>query len=189
MLASIAVIISIGIIGCTVSGGGSQNLEDYPGMVQELAQQFDLDPGRVLEVLEQTRGTAAEGMKKRLGEQWARTKETMGTRFEEMLKKAVEEEEITARQMEEILAKKTETAQSIEALKDLPPEERRGSAEELRDNIIEWAQENGLDLRFLMGPEHKGHGMSLFQRHGENHEELFHEGVSGQHFEGCNFEL
>ncbi len=158
LLASIVVLISISVIGCTDSGDASQSLEDYPMVVQKLAQEFELDPEKVQDVLEEARENSTEDMKKRFEEKTAEVKDAIDSRFEIMLEKAVEEGEITSKQKEEILAKKTEIAQNIEGLKDLPPEERRASFQELRENIKEWAENNDLDLKFFKEPKQPGPG-------------------------------
>ncbi len=90
----------------------------------------------------------------------------MELRFEEMLERALEEGEITVAQMEEILAKRTEIAQSIDEFSDLPPEERRAANQELRDSAIDWAEENDLDPGVLMGPGQGGPGRSQSRGNG-----------------------
>lgn len=168
LLASLVLIISISSIGCTTSNDASKSLEDYPKVVQKLAQEFDLDPDKVLDVLEQTRENIKENMKKRFEKNQAKSRAAMRLRFEKMLGKAVEEGEITLGQMKEILAKKTEIAQIIEELKDLPPGDRKQSVLELRDSIKDWAEKNDLDLKFIMGPQQSRPGKFLFQRHKGN---------------------
>ena len=158
LLASIVVLISISGIGCTDSGDASQSLEDYPMVVQKLAQEFELDPEKVQDVLEEERRNSTEDMKKRFEEKTAEVKDAIDSRFEIMLEKAVEEGEITSDQKEEMLVKKTEIAQKIEELKDLPPEERRESFQELRESIKDWAEKNDLDLKFFKGPKQPGPG-------------------------------
>jgi len=148
--------------GCTGSGNSSQDLEDYPPVIQELAGEFELDPDKVLDILEQAREYAAEDMGMRFMENQARAGEAMRPGFEERLEKAVEDEEITSGQMEEILAKKAEIAQSFEELGDLPPEERRESVQELRDGIKDWAENNDIDLHFFMEPKQSRFGRSPF---------------------------
>ncbi len=187
ILASLALLISA--TGCTGSGNGSQGLEDYPPVVQKLAGEFELDPDKVLDVLELAREEAVEDMEMRFMENQARVRETMRSRFEERLEQAVEEGEITSGQMEEILAKKTELAQELEELKDLPPEERRESVQELRDGIKDWAENNDIDLKFFSEPKRSRSGKSPFssQKQKGNPGMSFQEDTSGQQFGECIF--
>ena len=189
LLAGMVVIISMGVLGCTAVDSSSRALEDYPGVVQELVQEFGLEPDKVMEVLEQSRENAAEGMKKRFEERREEAGEAAGERFEEMLERALEEGDITPGQKEEILAKKDEFRQKTEEFKDLPPEERREAARELHDSTIEWAEENDLDLRFLMRPKQSGSGKPKFRRHGEDQGGSFQDGMAGQHFKERSFDI
>ncbi len=185
LLASLAVLISA--TGCTGSGSGSAGLEDYPPVVQKLAGEFDLDPEMVQGALEQVREDTKEDAKERFTENQERRREEMRSRFEEKLEKAVEEGDLTSGQMEEILAKKTEIAQKIEELRDLPPEEREGPVQELRDSVKDWLEENDIDLQYFKEQRQSRDRKSPSRGQKGNGGMYFQGDISGQQFGDCVF--
>jgi hypothetical protein len=58
------------------------------------------------------------------------------------------------------MAKKSE---SMENMKDLSPEERRAQMDKFKDEMEEWAKENGIDLTFIGGFGKGGHSMGKFK--------------------------
>jgi len=70
---------------------------------------------------------------------------------EQKLDRIVEAGKITEEQKSLMLEKKEQMREEHEGLKDLEPEERRERMQELGQEMEEWAEENGIDLRFMRG--------------------------------------
>ena len=114
---------------------------------EQLIERFNLDPGEVGEVIDETREERHQEME---------------VRFEEKLNEAVEEGKITEEQKELILEKKTEMTEKREELRNLPQEEKREAMIELRQEMKNWAEENDIDLRMLSGYGLKGYRKGCF---------------------------
>ena len=81
----------------------------------------------------------------------------MRARFEERLKTAVTNGEITEAQKNTIIAKHDELVKkhktSQEAFQSMTPQERRDSRQAERDELSAWAQSQGIDLKYFAGPK------------------------------------
>lgn len=129
----------------------------YPPIIQKLVERFGLDPAEVQKVF-----TEEQEEMKIQGEQ------NFQQSFEERLQTAVDNGKITEAQKSAIIAKQTEIREKQEALKNLSADERKEAMNSLREEMENWAEENGIEdgfcMSFFRGPggfngEHKGHGM------------------------------
>lgn len=76
---------------------------------------------------------------------------TKQSKITSKLDRAVEKGKITAEQMAQILAKLEEIRSLRETLKDLPQAERKQAVDAKRDEIKQWARDNGIKLGMLFG--------------------------------------
>lgn len=103
----------------------------FPALIQRIIDKFSLNEAEVEEVVTEYRNGG---------------KEAMQNRFEENLQKAVEEGKLTETQKSAIQAKHEEMQKKREGWANLSPEERLRNAEEHREEMRTWAEENGIDL-------------------------------------------
>ncbi len=108
-------------------------------MVQRIAQKFNLSESEVQTVFDEAREEHQTEIK---------------TRFEARLTTAVENGKITETQKQAILTKHDELMAEHEAeweaVKNMTPEERRAHHETERAELETWAEEQGIDLSYLM---------------------------------------
>lgn len=118
---------------------------DGKTIVQKVAERFNLSQEDVQEVFDEHK---------------TQLKEDMETKVDDRLSQAVTDGKITEEQKAKILEKQQELHSKMEAnrdqLKDLTPEERRAQMDEQRKELEQWAEENGIDTQYLMGPLIKG---------------------------------
>jgi hypothetical protein len=138
----------------TVLGGGFWAVSNASAwgngqgtMVQRIAEKFNLNKDEVQKVFDENREERQQGMR---------------SNFEERLSEAVSKGELTEAQRNLILAKKEEMEKereaNREAHKNLSVEERKKKMEERRAEIEKWAEDNGIDVKYLMGGMGKGGG-------------------------------
>lgn len=123
----------------------------FASLVQKIADKFGLNKDEVQEVVDEVRAEHQEEMQQQREERQAE----METSFEEQLTQAVESGEITKEQKQLILAKREEINASrqtaTEGAEDMTEEERRAARETEREELETWAEENGIDMKYLMG--------------------------------------
>ncbi len=126
-------------------GGGSLN---YPEIVDRIAKAFNLDPAKVNDVFDQYRK-----------DKQAQARELFQKRFESLLDQAVKSGEITQAQKDAILSKMAEVQKKRDDIDNskLTAEERANALASLRQDVLDWAEKNGIDPRFAM-PILKGCG-------------------------------
>jgi len=115
---AIVAILGLGLVGYASAG---QQLH-----CEEFAERFNLDPGEVETFLQENQVGIKEHKFNMLGESNG----------------------ITAEQKGLMLQKKEEMSDEFEALKNLEPEERRERMQELKQEMKDWADENGIDWGF-----------------------------------------
>lgn len=131
----------LGILGAAVVTAQAVSADgNYPPIIQKLVERFGLNIEEVREVFDEARAERRQNMQVRFEES-----------FEERLNKAVEQGKLTQEQKEAILAKQEEMQERYEGLRELSPEERRAKMQETREEMQAWAEENGVDLRFMCG--------------------------------------
>lgn len=156
----LAIMAIVGIVGTGSLIGISQvqaaeSLDDYPPIVQKIAETFNLDPDEVENVFDQDRED----------------------RRDEHLDAMVEEGTLTQEQRDLLEAKQEEMREAREEIriKDLTQEERREAMQETHEQMEDWAEENGIDIPFL-GP--RG-GMGMHEGYGEGYGGEYGSGYGG----------
>lgn len=120
-------------------------------LVQKIAEKFNLNKDDVQKVFDEDRTNRAS---------------ERNQKFESRLDQAVKDGKITEEQKKLILdkmssMKATRTAE-IEKLKSMTPEQRREAMKTHKNDLKTWAEENGIDLKSIMGE--LGPGMHRFER-------------------------
>jgi hypothetical protein len=123
-----------------VSSVSAEDSQNYPPIVQKLVARFNLDAGEVQKVFDEEREE--------------RQQEDQ-LRFEERLSQAVTNGVLTQEQKEAILAKRAEIQARHEEMKNLSWEEKRKAMEQEREEIKNWAEENGIEIFWFSG-HHEG---------------------------------
>lgn len=148
--------------GIALAQGKSASDNPMSSLVQKIADRFGLNEAEVQTVFDENR---AEHQAKMEAEREKKQAEII-SRLEERLDEAVSNGEITEEQKALILAKQEELTSNrqaqMESTKDLTNEERRQIMETAREALQTWAQENNIDIKYLMlgpgpdGPRHRG---------------------------------
>lgn len=116
----------LGLCGIATIGVQAEGIdENYPPIIQNLAERFNLNIDEVKGFFDENRG---ERMQERLVEAG-----------------------VTEEQIEALQAKKEELREECGSLKDLSREERWAKMQERREEMKDWAEENGIDLSVLGG--------------------------------------
>jgi len=112
----------------------------YPLIVERLAQRFGLKESDVQAVFEEVHQERQQEMQARL---------------EERLTQAVKNGKITESQKQAILAKHKELTekrqQNKENWRNMTLEEKRKAIQQQRQELKSWADQNGIDLKYLFG--------------------------------------
>lgn len=131
-------VISLGAISTNAYFGGGQRHDD---MVKELAVKLGVDETKVSAVFEEMHEEHQQEMESRLSDR---------------LDEAVARSEITAAQKASILAKhdemKDERDTNRESFQNMTPDKRRETRQADHDEMEAWAEEQGIDLEYFMGP-------------------------------------
>lgn len=144
-----AALISIGAFGA-VKAYAEDITSPTPSIVTRIAERFNLNVDEVKSVFEEEHDARREDMKAKL---------------EDRLNQLVEDGELTTEKKQLILDKMSEMeanrVQMMEEMKDLTPEERRTTMNAHHEELKSWADENGIDLKYLRFTHkfHDGHGM------------------------------
>lgn len=113
---------------------------DFPTIVQKLAQKFGLKESDVQAVFDEHR---------------TEKQTQMQAEFEEWLTKAVKDGKITEAQKQAVFAKHKELQEKRlsvwQNLKDMTPEERREASQTQRQELESWAEQQGIDIKYLSG--------------------------------------
>ncbi|OGM23937.1 hypothetical protein A2715_02045 [Candidatus Woesebacteria bacterium RIFCSPHIGHO2_01_FULL_39_32] len=131
-------VILVGLL--SVSVASAQDSDDYPSIVQKIAEKFNLNEADVQAVFVEDRE-----------EHYAE----MQARWSERLDDLVNDGKITAEQKQVILDKHEEMHNKMEEWKDLNVEERHEKMHALHDEFKTWAEGPGIDLP-LLGPFGRG---------------------------------
>ncbi len=127
----------------------AQTLGDYPPIIQKIADKFGLNVDDVKAVFDE--------------DQEARHEE-MHAQCEASLDEAVEDGKITEPQKQELQTLLDKKKTLHEDTKDLAPEERREAMETHHSEITQWAEDNDVDLKDILG-----HTPGKGGRHGAGH--------------------
>lgn len=136
----------LGATGAYAQGNGTAT---YRPIAQKIADKFGLKVEDVQSVFDEERASHQAEFKQK---------------YEERLTTAVTEGKITEAQKQLIIQKHTEMQtkmkENFDALKDLSPEERKTKMETERQELETWAEQNGIDMKYVM-PR-----MFKFEKHG-----------------------
>lgn len=144
IIPALAIAATVGVAGAgafkvSAFGGGEQRDE----MVQRIAERFNLDQSEVESFFEEVR---AEHQQERQQE------------IAEKLEQAVADGTITAEQKALIEAKMAENQTWREQLESMSQDERKAAMEQHHQEMQDWADANGIELRDILGgPEKGGH--------------------------------
>jgi len=136
---TIIAVATLGLCGIVTISIQAEGIDgNYPPIVQNLAERFNLNIDEVKGFFDQNRG--------------------------ERIMDRLTEAGVTQEQIEALQAKKGELREECLLLKDLPQEERWTKRQENKKEMEDWAEENGIDLSVLRGfgdkPD-KGFGKGL----------------------------
>ncbi len=118
------------------NGQAQTTQSGFPPLIQKIIEKFNLNKDEVKKVMEETR---QENQNQRQAQ------------FEEKLGQAVAQGKITEEQKNLILAKHQEMRKNMEEWQKLSPEERRNKSREQYEEMKKWAEENNIDLDWMMG--------------------------------------
>ncbi len=154
VLITAAIISGIGLTGLGLNQVMAQETDNpMQTLVQKIAQRFSLNESDVQSVFDDHRSQMHEQMQ---------------VRFEEKLNQAVADGVITQDQKQLILDKHQELQNQREAdsqaWQSLNPDDRRTQMQQKHQELLEWANVNDIDLKFLMGFGFKGGHMHMMGR-------------------------
>lgn len=132
---SMATVAAIGLGSSMVFAQGNSQT-----FAQELAAKLGLDESKVQTALNDIRGER---------------KATNEANFQAKLDQAVKDGKLTSAQEQAIIAKRKELAasrqQNMDALKNMTPQQRRDEMNKKRQELDDWAKQNGIDKMYLFG--------------------------------------
>lgn len=143
LLLPIAILATAGVIslGAVSANAYFGNGERHDDMVKELSVKLGVDESKVSAIFEEMHKEQQQEMENRLSER---------------LDEAVASGEITEAQKKAILTKHEEMRDEHEAdresFQSMTPEQRRETRQTDRDEMEAWAEEQGIDLEYFMGP-------------------------------------
>jgi len=114
---------------------------EYPLIVQRLIAKFNLDGDEVENVFAEVREERQVQMQ---------------ARFEERLTQLVDEGSLTEEQRQAIIAKRQQLRQESQDWQNLSKEERHELMEQHRDEMQNWADEQGIDVSLVFANHHGG---------------------------------
>lgn len=127
------------LFGTSAYAQSSQN--GYGNMTQKLAQKLGIEESKVQAAFDEIKVEHHKNMEQKLNER---------------LDQAVEDGKLTQEQKALILAKHAELQQQRESereqVQNMTPEERKAFMENRREEMAQWAEENGIEFQFYMGP-------------------------------------
>ena len=152
LTAAAVAIVGTTLVGATQAFAQSNDTSDNPrsSLVERIANKFGLQESEVQAVFDEARSQHQAEMQQR---------------SEERLSQLVSDGKITEEQKQLIISKRDELRaehqSEHESMQDLTPEERRAAMDEHRQELEDWASQNGIDPQYLMpqGPAGMGRGM------------------------------
>ena len=145
-------IVGLALVGTVLFGAVNTFAQDtasdqnpMASLVQKIADKFGLKKEDVQAVFDQDRQERQVQMQ---------------TRFEEQLSQDVKDGKITEDQKQLIIAKRKELEANrqtnMESMKNMTDDERKAAMEKEKQELENWAKENGIDFQYLFGG-FKGH--------------------------------
>jgi hypothetical protein len=151
LIAAVA-FISTSMVGTSSVFARESDVQNDPmhTLVQKLAQKFKVDESEIQTVFDQVHEQKRSEMQKK---------------FEDRLSQLVTEGKITEAQKQLLLSKQKELQQMRTTMLDMTPEERKVQKQQLQTELKEWAEQNDIDLHYLMPfGWHKGGGFGKHMR-------------------------
>lgn len=140
-----------------MSGADAQGGEAQSSIVEKIAEKFNLSKDDVQKVFEEERiarqKTRQENFEKRLSEAVARGELTETQKNLIIAKKAEMEKEMEARKVQQ-----EDFGKLTDAERKAKMEEREAEMKKHREEMQAWAEENGIDMKYLIGPAGGGNG-------------------------------
>lgn len=157
-----------GLLTATLLGGSvfalsaSAATAGDDSLATKIATKFNLNKDEVQTVIDEVH---QEHQKERRAE--------MQTRLEDRLSSAVKDGKLTEEQKTKILDYVSSQQSFFDSLKDKTEEERKDAIETHRDEVKKWAQDNGIDEKYVMfgGGMKGGMGHGHMMRGGDNQED------------------
>lgn len=163
-----AAVIGATVYGATSVSAASDGTNPQSTLIQRLADKLGVDKAKVQAVFDEEHAARETDRQKS---------------YEDRLTQAVTDGQLTADQKAKVLAKHNELESKMEAnrdsFKDKSAAERHTAMETARTEIDQWAKDNGIDAKWLMGGGpgqgrgmKGGHGMGggmMGDHNGENH--------------------
>lgn len=143
----------VGILAIGVMSIRAENTDNnYPPIIQKIAERFNLNIDEVKEVFDEARQERHQKIQ---------------THFEGKLDKFVAKDKLSEEQKEAVLAKMKEMREEYRELKSLSPKERHAKMMEIKEEMKTWTEENGINLGLLKGFNKgfgKGFGLKAFRQ-------------------------
>lgn len=137
--AVILVLTGVAVFGAINASAQTVRLNPHDSLIQKLVQKFNLNEDEVRAVFEEEKAAMHTKMQAQL---------------EEKLNQAVADGKLTEEKKQLILTKHKELKQQretlMEEMKNLSEEERKEKMEQHRASLEAWAEENGIDMEYLM---------------------------------------
>lgn len=155
-LAAVAVV-GAGLWGVAQASAASSESDPRDSLIQKLADKFKVDKSQVQAVFDEHRSERQAEMQ---------------AKYEDRLKQAVKDGELTQAQADKVLAKHNELKTKLEAAKDKTGTDRRDAMETIRDEAKKWADDNNIAAKWLLpmggrgGHGHGGPGHMMGERSG-----------------------
>lgn len=118
----------------------------FDSLIQKLVEKFSLNKDEVQVVFDEVH---------------EQKQAEMNQRFNEQLNEAVQQGELTEEQKNLIIQKKEEMQKQREEEKDISKEELETLREQHRTEMEQWAEDNGIDMKYLMGGRGPGKGPGM----------------------------
>jgi hypothetical protein len=140
-MAAVAVV-GAGLYGtsqASADNNASTSGDPRAALIQKLADTFHLDKAKVQEVFDQDR---------------AQHEQAHEANYEARLSRAVANGQLTDGQKDAILAEHKQLKAKLDAARDKTGSDRRAAMDSVRQAAESWAQQNNLDVKWLIGGGH-----------------------------------
>ena len=135
-----------GLLGINQVASAQSGSNQYTGLIQKIAQTFNLDQNKVQAVFDQYRQ-----------EQQASLQQKRQQQIEDRLSQAVQQGKLTNEQKQAILDELAalKSKYNPDSLKNMTPDQRKQAFQNEQAEIKSWTQSHGIDVSYLM----RGFGM------------------------------
>jgi polyhydroxyalkanoate synthesis regulator phasin len=116
-------------------GAEAESSKPQDSLVDKIATKFNLNKDEVKKVFDEERGNRQADREEH---------------FKERLNSLVADNKLTQDQANQIEAKHNEVTQLRDQLKDKTKEERKAALDQKRDEIKQWAKDNGIDEQLIV---------------------------------------